>query len=469
MKAQNNYKEEIQEYLSGYQTIIEEILKIDKKKKNNADNFLRYKERLISNFFGENYNVKVFNNFHNKFDVDLTINRYLDNAFMRVPGRSYFTIDTSFFYYCKINHSVNDTPLQLHIYAKTTTVIPEKDMDKTNWLKIEISYELFNNERPYNFRINSIKKAQPPINSDTDPYPDYCDECKKEDGIDEYNGCPERVIDESFLDWDNDGILNPNDSCKYVIGKKCTFGCPDTDNDCIRDSMDLCRYNTGTSSKGCPEEYRFKKRLFFHSEEPINSIQLIDNYIVSGTNRGEIGLSIISQDGEIEFLDKNRILGMIQKIDIENTEEFKVWFKRRHKRKGNITGYVSFKINDSKKVLEKINEVLGVVLPKDIGISKRIDSITVLYPLGRDTLVKFSSDSIFWLSDLENILILSKKNLPPTIYKKLFNDKWLELDLVNIEKIKTISAVSLKNEYLILGDDRGGIQLFTLQGKTTKQ
>ena len=55
-------------------------------------------------------------------------------------------------------------------------------------------------------------------------------------------------------DWDNDGILNPDDKCPRVPGHKSGEGCPDRDGDTVLDDVDDCPDTPGpVEHKGCPD------------------------------------------------------------------------------------------------------------------------------------------------------------------------------------------------------------------------
>ena len=85
---------------------------------------------------------------------------------------------------------------------------------------------------------------------DGDGVPDKYDLCKEtEERYWQYvdsNGCP--------MDTDKDGILDGDDACRLVAGKKEFNGCPDTDGDGIQDSKDECPKIAGLAQfNGCPD------------------------------------------------------------------------------------------------------------------------------------------------------------------------------------------------------------------------
>jgi len=82
--------------------------------------------------------------------------------------------------------------------------------------------------------------------SDDDGLKDSDDSCPQESGPVALGGCP---------DSDFDGVADKNDDCPNEKGSKALKGCPDTDKDGIIDKLDLCPKVKGIKkNKGCPEE-----------------------------------------------------------------------------------------------------------------------------------------------------------------------------------------------------------------------
>lgn len=107
--------------------------------------------------------------------------------------------------------------------------------------------------------------------SDNDGIFDNEDNCPREFGLIQFNGCPdsdmdgvEDSIDECPLepgplelrgcpDDDKDGVANKNDECPNLFGTKQTRGCPDKDEDLVPDKYDKCPEVPGsTNNFGCP-------------------------------------------------------------------------------------------------------------------------------------------------------------------------------------------------------------------------
>jgi outer membrane protein OmpA-like peptidoglycan-associated protein len=87
--------------------------------------------------------------------------------------------------------------------------------------------------------------APKPADTDNDGIIDAEDKCPTVAGKKEFNGCP---------DTDNDGIIDAEDKCPTVAGIKAFAGCPDTDNDGIQDSEDKCPTVAGIKAfAGCPD------------------------------------------------------------------------------------------------------------------------------------------------------------------------------------------------------------------------
>jgi outer membrane protein OmpA-like peptidoglycan-associated protein len=87
--------------------------------------------------------------------------------------------------------------------------------------------------------------APKPMDTDNDGIIDAEDKCPTVAGKKEFNGCP---------DTDSDGITDTEDKCPDVAGIKAFDGCPDTDSDGIKDSEDECPTEKGTAVlKGCPD------------------------------------------------------------------------------------------------------------------------------------------------------------------------------------------------------------------------
>lgn len=56
----------------------------------------------------------------------------------------------------------------------------------------------------------------------------------------------------SYIDQDQDGVLDESDTCPDVAGALALSGCPDSDNDGFPDPQDACPTTFGTSDEGCP-------------------------------------------------------------------------------------------------------------------------------------------------------------------------------------------------------------------------
>lgn len=56
-----------------------------------------------------------------------------------------------------------------------------------------------------------------------------------------------------IIDNDNDQIINTFDKCPDIPGNICTYGCPDTDNDCLSDAEELRRIYGNAFYDECPE------------------------------------------------------------------------------------------------------------------------------------------------------------------------------------------------------------------------
>ena len=122
---------------------------------------------------------------------------------------------------------------------------------------------------------------------DDDGTPDKYDECPKEAGPVENNGCPLPEV----ADTDNDGIEDKEDQCPTVAGAKENNGCPvveevveeipepvvipDTDGDGVNDDEDKCQNTPGTIANfGCPEV----KKLDENTAEAKEVIKTLDEY-----------------------------------------------------------------------------------------------------------------------------------------------------------------------------------------------
>lgn len=81
--------------------------------------------------------------------------------------------------------------------------------------------------------------------SDGDGVVDVEDLCPNLAGLVVFSGCP---------DTDGDGIVDGSDECPTVAGHALTDGCPDVDGDGIRDKDDVCPTVAGFAAlKGCPD------------------------------------------------------------------------------------------------------------------------------------------------------------------------------------------------------------------------
>ena len=86
--------------------------------------------------------------------------------------------------------------------------------------------------------------------ADEDGLLDNVDDCPEEGGTIENKGCP-------WGDKDGDLILDNVDACPYLPGTKENNGCPykDTDGDGVYDKDDVCINEVGTvANNGCPED-----------------------------------------------------------------------------------------------------------------------------------------------------------------------------------------------------------------------
>ncbi|GAB4378212.1 MAG: hypothetical protein Kow0075_07840 [Salibacteraceae bacterium] len=80
---------------------------------------------------------------------------------------------------------------------------------------------------------------------DKDGIVDKLDDCPREPGVPQLNGCPDR---------DGDGIADADDACPDDKGPKETNGCPDRDGDGILDKDDACPDAPGIAKfQGCPD------------------------------------------------------------------------------------------------------------------------------------------------------------------------------------------------------------------------
>ncbi len=85
----------------------------------------------------------------------------------------------------------------------------------------------------------------PPKDTDGDGILDAEDACPSVAGKKEFNGCP---------DTDGDGIEDAKDKCPTVAGIAVFSGCADTDGDGLQDSEDECPAEKGDIAlKGCPD------------------------------------------------------------------------------------------------------------------------------------------------------------------------------------------------------------------------
>ncbi|PIF44543.1 thrombospondin type 3 repeat-containing protein [Chryseobacterium sp. 52] len=91
----------------------------------------------------------------------------------------------------------------------------------------------------------------------------YLDQCPKEKGSVENNGCP-------WPDEDKDGILDKEDNCRDLAGPIENNGCPllDTDGDGIFDKDDACPTQPGmVENLGCPLRKRDCGNLYEREKE----------------------------------------------------------------------------------------------------------------------------------------------------------------------------------------------------------
>jgi outer membrane protein OmpA-like peptidoglycan-associated protein len=92
----------------------------------------------------------------------------------------------------------------------------------------------------------TLAPPAPPADTDADGIVDAEDKCPTVAGKKEFNGCP---------DTDGDGIEDAKDKCPTVAGVAAFEGCADTDGDGLQDSEDECPTEKGDIAlKGCPDK-----------------------------------------------------------------------------------------------------------------------------------------------------------------------------------------------------------------------
>lgn len=92
------------------------------------------------------------------------------------------------------------------------------------------------------------------LDSDNDGIADYEDKCPTVFGSKDFIGCP---------DTDKDGIADSEDKCPTLFGTSEMFGCPDTDKDGLADNLDKCPNSAGVAANGgCPEISDKTKEVF---------------------------------------------------------------------------------------------------------------------------------------------------------------------------------------------------------------
>jgi hypothetical protein len=145
----------------------------------------------------------------------------------------------------------------------------------------------------------------PKVDSDGDGIPDDQDDCPKEAGVKETNGCPEKV---SAPDRDGDGIPDEQDACIDKPGipaaDKLANGCPDSDNDHFPDSVDECPNEPGEGNDDCPKVARLKGKEFV-STPPI------------GFDGGGAHLGAKAQKGLVEIVRTTRANPKIAHLTIK--------------------------------------------------------------------------------------------------------------------------------------------------------
>lgn len=94
----------------------------------------------------------------------------------------------------------------------------------------------------------------------------YLDQCPKESGVVENNGC-------KWPDTDGDGVLDKDDFCPSVAGPPENYGCPfpDTDGDGILDKDDACPTVPGLAEEqGCPKKVY---QPYIYSKEELDEVK----------------------------------------------------------------------------------------------------------------------------------------------------------------------------------------------------
>lgn len=92
-----------------------------------------------------------------------------------------------------------------------------------------------------------------PADTDQDGIVDPNDSCPKVPGLSELNGCIKDYDLKNLLDTDHDGVPDTLDQCPLEPGLQCFYGCNDKDRDGTWDHLDACPSIFGPpENNGCP-------------------------------------------------------------------------------------------------------------------------------------------------------------------------------------------------------------------------
>lgn len=223
------------------------------------------------------FTSKINNNDNTRSDITIPVSAGLD---LRIGKKTAIRFESIFGF---TNKNINDgslltdnTFLGKDAYFQNNLGLVFYIGPKTNSPKPkEIKTEKIKDKRVKKVKLKKLKSEKSQIEDrDNDGILDFEDKCPDVAGKKKLSGCPENDLDGDgvtnendncpnvagdsrfggCLDSDNDGISDLNDKCPNVKGSLTLAGCPDSDNDGIPDFKDSCALISGTDElNGCPD------------------------------------------------------------------------------------------------------------------------------------------------------------------------------------------------------------------------
>lgn len=227
----------------------------------------------------------------------------------------------------------------------------------------------------------------------------YLDQCPKDAGPAENNGCP-------WPDTDGDAVLDKDDLCPTVAGPEENNGCPwpDTDGDGILDKDDACPTVPGLAEEqGCPKVYQSHsyskeelddvKKKFLDKTKNVNYEKLAD-FIFSKIDLKEFKSRMIT----LEIASFSQMAGCGQDRTDYSPLNLRV----------NLASELFWNENNFKKFVNKFPSKIVFPYSENEGVNKKIQSFKKIYSKRSNGMIFYNAKNNF--KELNSKEINSYKN-----------------------------------------------------------